>query len=282
LPEWLGQEAAGQHEASTQPADLQARLQAAGVVDGETLQRALEADPELRQAFNAYALQQLLAQFLAVHNSAELVEFWRGVPLDMEEPFLEAVEAQIAAAHQAGNTEVANALQQRLAGIRQIQAALGQQVDAAQITFQAALDRYMAQLQEAQAETAGVDTWQAATQAGEALLVPELAETPGVNWDALRVHLASTYNSLGNALDEHDKQQALAAFERAIALQPDFAMWRRNRAGTLIELGRLDDAAAEIEQARALEPDAERLADLDQQLQQARAQANGDADEESH
>ncbi len=43
-------------------------------------------------------------------------------------------------------------------------------------------------------------------------------------------------------------------------------MWRRNRTGTLIDLGRLDEAAAELERARALEPEAARLAELEQQL----------------
>ncbi|QLQ07147.1 MAG: hypothetical protein HZY76_14590 [Anaerolineae bacterium] len=47
-------------------------------------------------------------------------------------------------------------------------------------------------------------------------------------------------------------------------------MWRRNQAGTLIELGRLDEAAAAIEQARALEPEAPRLAQLAAQLAAAR------------
>ncbi len=83
--------------------------------------------------------------------------------------------------------------------------------------------------------------------------------------------MASACNSLGNARDEaDDKPGALAAFERAIALQPGFAMWHRNRAGTLIELKRLDEAATAIETARRLEPDAPRLKELDEQLAKAR------------
>jgi tetratricopeptide (TPR) repeat protein len=86
--------------------------------------------------------------------------------------------------------------------------------------------------------------------------------------------LASAWNTLGSARDEAgDKPGALAAFECAIALQPDFAMWHRNRAGVLIELGRLDEAAAAIETARRLEPDAPRLKELDEQLAAARAAA---------
>jgi predicted Zn-dependent protease len=47
-------------------------------------------------------------------------------------------------------------------------------------------------------------------------------------------------------------------------------MWRRNRTGTLIDLGRLDEAAEELERARKLEPDAPRLADLTAALERAR------------
>ncbi len=50
-------------------------------------------------------------------------------------------------------------------------------------------------------------------------------------------------------------------------------MWHRNRAFTLIEFGELDEAAAAIERARALEPDAPRLAELEAALVRARADA---------
>ena len=53
-------------------------------------------------------------------------------------------------------------------------------------------------------------------------------------------------------------------------LRTNIAMWHRNRAGTLIDLGRLREAAAAIERARALEPEAPRLAELEAAL--ARAQ----------
>jgi tetratricopeptide (TPR) repeat protein len=112
------------------------------------------------------------------------------------------------------------------------------------------------------------------------LLAPALAEAEGIDWDALRADVSNTLNNLGNALDDAgDKAGAIAAFERAIALQPDFAMWRRNRAGMLIELRRLDDAEAEIAAARVLEPDAPRLAELDADLEKARAGAPIDPQE---
>jgi len=43
-------------------------------------------------------------------------------------------------------------------------------------------------------------------------------------------------------------------------------MWRRNRVGTLIDLGRRAEAAEELARARALEPDATRLAELEARL----------------
>ncbi|GIW01384.1 MAG: hypothetical protein KatS3mg058_2787 [Roseiflexus sp.] len=43
-------------------------------------------------------------------------------------------------------------------------------------------------------------------------------------------------------------------------------MWRRNRVGSLIDLGRHDEAAEELARARALEPDAARLAELEARL----------------
>lgn len=51
-------------------------------------------------------------------------------------------------------------------------------------------------------------------------------------------------------------------------------MWRRGCAATLIDLGRLSEAAEELEQARALEPDAPRLVELVAALEQARNPAD--------
>ncbi|MCL6511131.1 MAG: tetratricopeptide repeat protein [Anaerolineae bacterium] len=147
-------------------------------------------------------------------------------------------------------------------------------------SVQGPLAAFAAALQAAQADERDVALWQAAVEAGEALLAALEAAppVPGLSVADVRAELASAWNTLGNARDEAgDKPGALAAFERAIALQPDFAMWHRNRAGTLIELGRLDEAAAAIETARRLEPDAPRLRELDEQLAAARAAAAGKA-----
>ena len=82
--------------------------------------------------------------------------------------------------------------------------------------------------------------------------------------------LAHVYNQWGNALDNaRDAAAALAAYERAVALQPDEAMWRRNVTGVLIDLGRLDEAAAARAAAQALEPEAARLPELAAQLAEA-------------
>lgn len=98
--------------------------------------------------------------------------------------------------------------------------------------------------------------------------------------------LAEEYNELGCALEEaKDLPGALAAFARAVELQPDFAMWRRNLTGVLIDLGRLEEAEAALAAVRALEPDAPRLAELEAQLAAARRaatprdEATGEEDE---
>ncbi len=55
---------------------------------------------------------------------------------------------------------------------------------------------------------------------------------------------------------------------------PNFAMAHRNLAGTLIELGELVRAAEALAIARQLEPDAERLTELEAQLAAARAESS--------
>ena len=92
----------------------------------------------------------------------------------------------------------------------------------------------------------------------------------GVNWDALHKSLAECYNRFGNAHSQQNTHTAaLAAYDRAIALHEQ-AMWQRNRAGTLIELKRLDEAQAALSRARELAPDATRLVELEAELAAAR------------
>lgn len=112
-----------------------------------------------------------------------------------------------------------------------------------------------------------VVAWQAAADAGVALLAPDWHDVPGLDRVALVAHVANTFNRLGNAhAAAEDPAAACASYERAIALQPDSAMSRRNRASALIELGRGEDAAAELAVARRLEPDAPRLAEVEREL----------------
>ena len=140
----------------------------------------------------------------------------------------------------------------------------------------ASLQDYQAALQAADRQQPDVVAWRAVADLGERLLAAQASAENLLDWDTVREQVASDYNTLGNAHDAAgDPETALAAFERAVALQPDFAMWRRNQAGMLIELRRLDDAAAAIEAARNLEPDAPRLAQLEAQLAAART-APGD------
>jgi tetratricopeptide (TPR) repeat protein len=266
-PEWLIAPEEG--EALSLPPELQARLAAAGVTDAASFLAALAADPELRAAVEAAMVQQqqallsqLVQRLLAVSSGDELLAFWRELPAELEEPLAAAAEEAARQAGQSGDVALAQALRERAAGLRAIRAA----ADAAQSKIQQAWQHYIELVEAAEASGNDIAAWRAAVEVGEALLAPAFADTPGVG-DAVRAHVASTWNALGNALhNAGDKDAAIAAYDRAIALQPDEAMWRRNRVGTLIDLGRRAEAAEELARARALEPDAARLAELEARL----------------
>jgi Tfp pilus assembly protein PilF len=74
----------------------------------------------------------------------------------------------------------------------------------------------------------------------------------------LKPDYAEALNNLGKALASLDPAPdpavSLTAFDRAIALRPDYAEAWDNRGVLLAELGRLDEAAAAIEQAIRLQP----------------------------
>ena len=109
--------------------------------------------------------------------------------------------------------------------------------------------------------------------AGEALLAPKFASLPSVDWDAVQVDVALDYNRLALAqYNSGDEKASLGSLERAIALRDD-ATFQCNKAGVLIYLKRLDDAAAAIERARVLRHDAAWLAQLEAALAQARDNA---------
>lgn len=113
------------------PDDLPARLAAAGATDADSLQHALDADPDLRRDPEAFAhdhqeqiAQHQLAQFLAVfvelpHRNA-LVDFWQRVPQELEVPFIELVRAQIVQAEQEGASGVAAALHERFDDLQRL------------------------------------------------------------------------------------------------------------------------------------------------------------------
>ena len=207
-------------------------------------------------------LDQLVQRLLAVSSGEELLAFWRELPAELDEPLAAAAEEAARRARQAGDAARAQALRERAAGLRAIRAA----ADAAQ-SIQQAWQRYIELVKAAEASGNDIAAWRAAVEAGEALLAPEFADTLGVDWEVVRASLASSYTSLCIAYEEvGDLEASLAATDRAIALQPDEAIWRRNRVGTLIDLGRRAEAAEELARARALEPDAARLTELEARL----------------
>ena len=216
-------------------------------------------------------LAALIQAFVQVQSDEEMIAFWQRVPAEMEEPFIQAVETLIVQANEAGEEEIATVLGGRLSSFQIVRQGAAASMSAGQ-ALQPLLEAYQARLQEADRENPRIAAWQAVVAAGEALLAQADEPSPfGELFARVRDQLAVDYNTLGNAHDHGgDPAAALAAFERAIALQPGFAMWQRNRADALIDLGRLDDAAAAIAHARALEPDAPRLAELDAALRQAR------------
>jgi len=44
----------------------------------------------------AGSMEEILAAFAAIESREQMVEFWRGVPAELEEPFMQAVESIIA------------------------------------------------------------------------------------------------------------------------------------------------------------------------------------------
>jgi protein-arginine kinase activator protein McsA len=242
-------------------------LRAACGDDFDTLWAALDAGPPPgwliapEEGETLALLSQLIQRLLAVSSGDELLAFWRELPAELEEPLAAAAEEAARQSGQAGDAALAQALRERAAGLRAIRAA----ADAAQ-SIQQAWQRYIELVKAAEASGNDIAAWRAAVEAGEALLAPEFTDTLGIG-DAVREHVASTWNALGNALhNAGDKDAAIAAYDRAIALQPDQAMWRRNRVATLIDLGRRAEAAEELARARALEPDAARLTELEARL----------------
>ena len=67
---------------------------------------------------------------------------------------------------------------------------------------------------------------------------------------------AAAYSNRGIALNELKRRdEALASYDKAIALKPDYAEAYSNRGNTLKDLKRLDEALASYNQTIALKPD---------------------------
>lgn len=225
-------------------------------------------------------LANLLVAFLNTHDlpqMRQLLEAYPALLTDEVEPVFDLLFQQYADEEAAIKTLQdrqallracrAEGLERVFASLERVSASMSQ-VE----RFEQALNSFIEQRNAAAEEPTSIAGWQQAVAAGERLLQPPLSETPELDLPALQVEVARIYNELGNAFDQvKDHNAALAAYERAIALQADFAMWHRNRAGMLIELRRLDEAEAAIAHARMLEPDAPRLAELAAELEHARS-----------
>ena len=102
------------------------------------------------------------------------------------------------------------------------------------------------------------DTWQLLPDYGNVPAREGLAhaKTAALRAIALDSTLAEAHASLGAILDDydHDWQGAERAYRRAITLNPKYATARQWLALHLANGGRSDEAAAEIERARRLEP----------------------------
>ena len=73
---------------------------------------------------------------------------------------------------------------------------------------------------------------------------------------ALKPDYAEAYNNRGNALKDLKRlDEALASYDKAIALKPDYAEAYNNRGNALRDLKRLDEALASYDKAIALKPD---------------------------
>src|SRR6185437_14878935 len=73
---------------------------------------------------------------------------------------------------------------------------------------------------------------------------------------SLKPDYAEAHSNRGTVLhDLHRFEEALASYDRALALRPDFAEALSNRGNALRELDRFEEAMASFERAIALRPD---------------------------
>ncbi len=104
------------------PQDLKNRLLAAGVKDDASLYAALDADPALRAAYQAWLFDSVTHAFAATKSREELLELSDHVPLLTSDDFTNTVQRAIDKALDMGDYETAEALRQRLEALKEIRA----------------------------------------------------------------------------------------------------------------------------------------------------------------
>ena len=111
------------------PADLQARLTAAGVRETTDLPAALDRDPALLAAWIAFlvehqeeVVQAVLLAFLRAPDFNALQALASQAPLIQEDDFADMVNEVIRQAEEAAETDLAQSVRLRLTGLRQIKA----------------------------------------------------------------------------------------------------------------------------------------------------------------
>jgi hypothetical protein len=111
------------------PADLQAQLSAAGVRDTADLPAALDRDPALRAAWTAFLaehqeeiVQAAMLAFLRAPDFDALRTLASQAPFVLEDDFAETVHEVVRQAEEAAETDFADSVRMRLAGLRQIKA----------------------------------------------------------------------------------------------------------------------------------------------------------------
>lgn len=111
------------------PADLQARLTAAGVRETTDLPAALDRDPALLAAWIAFltehqeeVVQAVLLAFLRAPDFEALQALASQAPFVLEDDFAEMAHEVIRQAEEAAETDFAEDVRMRLTGLRQIKA----------------------------------------------------------------------------------------------------------------------------------------------------------------
>jgi len=111
------------------PADLRARLTAAGVRETTDLPAALDRDPALLAAWIAFlvehqeeVVQAVLLAFLRAPDFNALQALASQAPFILEDDFADMVNEVIRQAEEAAETDLAQSVRLRLTGLRQIKA----------------------------------------------------------------------------------------------------------------------------------------------------------------